>query len=169
MIERKGNLWDGRVVVITTNGFVKRNGQCVMGRGCAKEATIRYPRIAYTLGQAIKRYGNRVIYLGQMPDGKHLLSFPVKPITIVNNGTNVVKHMAAKFRIGETVPGWAAKADLNIIRKSAIELRYGIDKLGFQEVYMPRPGCGAGELDWGKEVKPLLEEILDDRFIVCHK
>jgi len=169
MIERKGNLWDGRVIVITTNGFVKKDGSCVMGRGCAKEATIRYPNIEYMLGMAIKQFGNCVIYLGIMPDSKHLFSFPVKPITIVNNGTNVVKHMAAKFKIGETVPGWAAKADLSLIRKSAIELKHMVDTLGFQEVYMPRPGCGAGELDWRKEVKPILEEILDDRFIVCHK
>jgi hypothetical protein len=39
-----GNLWefDG-IIVITTNGFVKRDGTCVMGRGCAKQATIKLP------------------------------------------------------------------------------------------------------------------------------
>jgi len=169
VIERQGDIWDGRTVVITTNGFVKTNGQCVMGRGCAKEATQRYPRIAYTLGQAIKRYGNRVIYLGKQLDGKHLISFPVKPDKVINNGNNVVRHMAAKFRLGDTVPGWAARADIDIIRKSTIELRMMIDKFGITEVYMPRPGCGAGELDWRREVKPILEPILDDRFIVCHK
>ena len=168
LIERYGDLWDGDIVVITTNGFVKRDGCCVMGRGCAKEAKERYPHIDYLLGQSIKQLGNKVLYLGVQQDGKHLLSFPVKPVTIVNNGTNIVKHMTTKFKIGEVVPGWAAKADIQIIHKSVIELRHLVNKLGFKEVYMPRPGCGAGELKW-KEVKPILAKYLDDRFVVCHK
>lgn len=62
MKEATGDLWtfpaDWRV--ITTNGFVKKNGECVMGRGCAKEATLRYPRIAKELGNFITLYGNKV-------------------------------------------------------------------------------------------------------------
>ena len=75
MIEAQGNMWgypaDYRV--ITTNGFVKRNGECVMGRGCAKEAKDRYPELPSKLGTLIQAYGNVVLWLGN-----DLFSFPVK-------------------------------------------------------------------------------------------
>ena len=36
--------------------------------------------------------------------------------------------------------------------------------MGWSKVLIPRPGCGYGELNW-QDIKPLLESILDDRFI----
>jgi hypothetical protein len=49
MKEIAGELWDhhkaGVVIAITTNGYVKGNGACVMGRGCAKEARDSFPGI----------------------------------------------------------------------------------------------------------------------------
>jgi hypothetical protein len=32
-------------------------------------------------------------------------------------------------------------------------------------VVLPRPGCGAGELDWTRFVRPALTALLDDRFV----
>jgi len=45
--EDKINLWEypADARVITTNGFVKNNGEAVMGRGCAREAARKYPRL----------------------------------------------------------------------------------------------------------------------------
>ncbi len=47
MIEQQINLWDADadnvLLCITTNGYVKNNGECVMGRGCALEAKTRWP------------------------------------------------------------------------------------------------------------------------------
>ncbi len=78
MKEITGNLWDyfkkpNTAIVITTNGFVKNNGACVMGRGCAKEATQRIPRIEFILGSMIKECGN-IVY--RVVPGVY--SFPVK-------------------------------------------------------------------------------------------
>ena len=43
MKEVFGDLWefDG-TIAITTNGFLKRDGTCVMGRGCARQAAVRF-------------------------------------------------------------------------------------------------------------------------------
>ena len=39
MKEIRGDLFtqEADTICITTNGFVKANGECVMGRGCAKQ------------------------------------------------------------------------------------------------------------------------------------
>jgi len=67
--------------------------------------------------------------------------------------------------IGVVRPGFLAKADLDIIVKSAKELVKLTDDEGYKSVVLPRPGCGAGELKW-EDVKPHLEEIFDDRFFI---
>ncbi len=145
MIEVKGNLWDfpADYKVITTNGAVKYDGACVMGRGCAREAKDKYPGIEYTLGSLIRDWGNHVHLLGH----RKILSFPVK------------HH-------------WKQKADLELIERSAVELKAFV--LGMESVHpaeeqlkivMPRPGCGNGGLEW-EEVKPVIENWLDDRFYV---
>lgn len=135
MLEANGNLWDfDGYKVITTNGFIKKNGECVMGRGCAKEASIRYPKLPYELGMAIKEFGNHVLCF----DKYQLVTFPVK-------------H------------NWWEKADLELIKESAKEL-LRFSYLG--NIFLPRPGCGNGQLTWD-EVKPVIEPILkSNNFIV---
>lgn len=153
MIEVTGNLWDypADVRVITTNGTVKKNGECVMGRGCALEAKKYWSRLPTALGALIKEHGNHTQYLGMWPWGPEedqmLYSFPVK-------------H------------NWYEKADISLIERSALELVSLIDKHTGPDfpdykpvVVIPRPGCGNGGLKW-EDVKPVLEPILDDRFHV---
>lgn len=166
MIEAKGDLFDqlADAVVITTNGFVKSNGECVMGRGCALQAAKMDPSIPARLGRLIKEQGNRVIDLGHLR-GMRLFTFPVKPIETEFNGSNAVGHMRSRFEDGDMIPGWASVADMDIIRASALQLRDAVDELSLGRVVMPRPGCGAGELNWSI-VKLVLGEVLDDRFTV---
>lgn len=162
MIEERGNMWDisGDVHVVTTNGFVKKNGAAVMGRGCAAQAKKRYPGLDMELGLKIKERGNIVHKLSH-----NLVSFPVKPVIFRVTEKNVVRHMRSKFMVGDVAPGWASVAVPKIIEKSAIELKELADANGWERVIMPRPGCGAGELGW-EEVKQILDGILDDRFCV---
>lgn len=148
MIEVRGNLWDypADVRCITTNGFVKKNGLAVMGRGCAFEATKRYGGIAKILGRQIKENGNHVAKIYGAAEA--IYSFPVK-------------H------------NWFEKADPTLIERSAHELVAAIngtptnDPIAIAQlrIVLPRPGCGNGQLRW-EDVQPVLAPILDDRFHV---
>lgn len=142
-----GNIWDfhsqGKWIVITTNGTVKSDGSCVMGRGVAKQAKEKHPSLPFCVGDMIKRNGNHVYMFPQYK----IITFPVK-------------H------------NWYEKADINLIEQSTKELKEMILQLD-QNVslpsdtffYMVRPGCGNGQLNW-KDVKPILEKYLDNHFIV---
>jgi hypothetical protein len=136
------NLWErGYWVVIPTNGFVKKDGTCVMGRGLALQAKKRLPCLPKELGGRLKEYGNEVFTFCKY----YLITFPVKKV-------------------------WWEKADLTLIEKGAKSLqeifRYNLSGIK-TPVYIPKVGCGNGGLEW-KDVKPILEKYLDEeKFIVC--
>jgi len=96
--EISGNIWDyydkGNWIVITTNGTIKQNGECVMGRGVALDAKIRFPEFPLKLGYMIEHAGNIV---ADFPKYR-IITFPVK-----NN--------------------WFEKADINLIEKSCRALK----------------------------------------------
>lgn len=148
MKETTGNLWeeDASAICITTNGFVKKNGAAVMGRGCAEQATRYCPGIEFSLGEFISNFGNHVFDLGKWrtwAPHDHLTriySFPVK-------------HK------------WFEKGSLQLIERSAHELVEIVSTFGDERVVIPRPGCGNGQLRW-EDVKPVIEPILDDRFVI---
>lgn len=142
MIEVWGDLWDATIAditAVTTNGMVRRDGACVMGRGTARQATGRFPGVEYELGALIDRFGNKPFLLQQ---GK-LLSFPVK------------HH-------------WRDAADLSLIEESAYRIVALADLYGWTTVATPRPGCGNGGLKWSK-VEVLLGPIFDDRFVIVEQ
>jgi len=121
MREVVGDMWvyEGRknfFLLITTNGYVKKDGTGVMGRGCALEAAERYPDLPRYLGLSIKRRGNVVSLL--QPG---LYSFPVK-------------HK------------WDEAADIKLIKQSVVKLKEMAEKHPERRYVLPRPGCGNGRL-----------------------
>jgi hypothetical protein len=166
MKEIYGDLFeqDADAICITTNGFVKTSGECVMGRGCAQTAAQKWPALPLAVGKLIQQHGSRAMVVAKL-NRYRVVMFPVKPVSEPFNGTNTVNHMAKKFKVGDLVPGWACKARIDLILLSAIQLEEIASKRGWQRVILPRPGCGAGELKW-EDVKPRLEAMLDDRFQV---
>lgn len=137
-----GDLWHypADIRVITTNGMVKRNGECVMGAGCALQAKNFFPRLSYHLGALINERGNHVHDLGKWGGfDSRLVSFPVK-------------HL------------WMQRADLALIEQSCQELVAHAANFAHTVRYViPRPGCGNGDRTW-EEVAPILERYFDDRF-----
>jgi len=146
MKEIIGDIWDyhekGHWIVITTNGNVKTNGEAVMGKGIALQAKQRYPELPRELGEQIRESGNCL----HCDSKRGLLLFPTK-------------H------------DWWEKSDLKLIETSTMELVDLFDNLISDyptPIYLVRPGCSNGQLDW-KDVKPLLETYLDDRFVVVER
>lgn len=161
MKEAYGNIWDMKndAICITTNGYVKNNGEAVMGRGIAKEAAEEYPLLPKWLGNHLRTNGNHVT----------IGSFDYPCTTW--NGSDVCEQVFFIFPVkpafgprGEM--GWKAKADLDLIKQSGEELMALINEFSYMKtVLLPRPGCGNGGLSW-KDVKPIIEPILDDRVTV---
>lgn len=134
-------------VCITTNGVVKKNGCAVMGAGIAKQASVRFSGLARNLGDRLTQYGNQAYNMGLYKDnitGKwtRLITFPTK------------HH-------------WRDKSDLELIEMSAKQIVDICDRRGITTCYLPRPGCANGGLDWNSQVKPLIDRILDDRFVIA--
>ena len=135
-------------VCVTTNGITKRDGRAVMGKGIALDADMRF-HLSAKLGEYLKEYGNRVFNMHIRKDvltGRYMriITFPTKY-------------------------NWRDKSDLFLIKTSAEQLIEVCNKFGVRNCYLPCPGCSNGGLDWETQVRPVLEPILDDRFIIADR
>lgn len=93
----KDNIWRFRpysYIIVPTNGMVRNDGACVMGRGLALQAKQQHPKLPFQLGQKLENTGNHVYQFHEYL----IITFPVK-------------HK------------WFKKADLKLIEQSCIELR----------------------------------------------
>ncbi len=145
MREIQGDLFEQRVdaTCITTNGYVKTNGQAVMGRGVALQAAERWPDLPRHLGERIRQSGNHVGVLAHNEMAGWIVAFPVK------------YH-------------WRKPANTDLIRQSTEELVMLARQMRWNTVALPRPGCGNGGLSWSV-VRRILEHWLDDRFVVVER
>lgn len=160
MREIYGNLWgtSADALCITTNGYVKNNGQAVMGAGCAKEAKTFFPDLPLYLGQKIKRGGgSKVAFIAPEQLAKMITPDYLKRDELETTGFAIVFFPVKKH--------WRDQADIDLIEKSARELVELTDSKEWQNVVLPRPGCGNGRLQWNY-VKQRIEPILDDRFAI---
>ena len=144
MKEIKGDLWDywkksRTYICITTNGFTKKNGEAVMGRGCALQATKHIPRVKKRLGWRITNFGNKLHVFRK----DRFITFPTK-------------H------------NWWEPSDLFLIKKSATELDHIAKRNPRFRFILPRPGCRNGRLDW-KDVRPLLTFMEDNIYVITNE
>ena len=145
MRESTGDLWEkhkaGFFVVIPVNLSRKKNGHAVMGAGLALDAAKRFPDLPVKWGRIMDR--SKLMF----EHDHRLILFPTKK-------------------------DWRDPASFDLIQDGAIVLQ---DTLSYEQslpewkagliVYLPRLGCGCGRASW-PEVFPVLNEILDERFIV---
>ena len=133
--------WEADAICCTTNGVVKPNGLLTMGKGIAEKFAIKYPKLPEILGEFVYRMGNKsyAIYPNGVREGLIVITIPTKI------------H-------------WQYPSPIPLIRKSLTELVE--HSKNFKKVLLPRPGCGNGQRDWEKEIKPICLELLDDRFYI---
>lgn len=141
-----GDIWEeaskrDAYVVVPTNGFIKNNGCAVMGRGLAKQASDRYPGLAYSLGDKIRDSGNKVHVFPEIK----VITFPVKY-------------------------NWWENANVDLIDESAVSLKYFMLSHS-DNILIPHVGCGNGRLIWEIAVKPIIENRLSGlpNLIVCDR
>jgi len=134
-------------ICFTSNGVIKNNGRLVMGAGVAKLFRDAFRNIDKEAGLLCKKNGNicqivkSIKFLGT---SLHIIAFPTK------------QH-------------WRDKSTVYLINQSALRLVDLANKHGWKQVVLPAPGVGLGGLDFNKEVKPLLEMVFDDRFVITFR
>lgn len=130
-------------VGVTTNGEVRRDGKAVMGAGVAKAFRDRFKGIDEALAESIWEHGNAVRVVRFIQDTQtYIFSFPTKG-------------------------RWKDPATLELIARSASQLVDLADAMEWRTIWLPRPGCDNGGLDW-IDVEPVLDRYLDDRFTICY-
>lgn len=139
MRELTGDLWSFHMpyshrLIIPTNGFIKRDGSNVMGKGLAWDAKTRYRHLPMALGRHLQLHGNVPV---EFPK-EGLITFPVKY-------------------------NWFDEADLGLIELSCGLLRSHMKHSNWARynIFMPRVGCGNGGLKW-QDVKPIIEATFED-------
>lgn len=144
LFEYRGN---GNIIVIPTNGKYKYGTQtAIMGAGVAQQAAKIWPSLPQMLGRELVRHGNIVHqFMIKSSLGEELVwTFPTKD-------------------------NWAEDSKLGLIEKSAEALVRHLDEIPEAHmVYLPRVGCGFGNLRW-EDVKPVLEKYFDARFTVVKR
>ena len=125
--------------------------------------------IVITTNGTVKKNGEAVMGKGIALQVKQ--RFPDFPRrfgeALTKSGNNVKVDTYTRIFTFPVKHNWRRRADLKLVEESCKQL---VIKTAGQKVYMVRPGCGAGQLDWKTEVKPILEKyFVDDRFIIVER
>jgi len=140
MKERYGNMWDvfgeADVFAITTNSFVKKNGELTMGAGIAKIARDRYG-IAKDAGKIVRA---KCGHLGEYG----LLNVP---------GT--------KFWLFQVKRNWKDDADISLIMEAVTQLWLLARKNKRASIHLNYPGIGHGGLPIS-DVKDIVSTLPDN-------
>lgn len=158
MIEKFGNLFEMIVesdaICIPTNGVVKRNGSAVMGAGVALACAKKWPSTQITLGRCLQSGPNIPYLIGSVDQEGNFYE-------VLNSNIKFCGIFSFP-----TKNHFKEKSDINLIKQSCQFMLKFADQLELKSIALPPVGCGLGGLNYEKEVKPLLSNLLDDRFVI---
>ncbi len=152
MILKKGNMFDewGKcsVLLVTTNAFIKQNGELVMGRGAALQLKQKVPESALELGSSIPL---RAVY-------NYFVESPPYGVVLADQRTSLALH-GQVYGAFQVKRHFRESASLDLIRHSAKQLASWLQEPYAQQDWwvMNFPGIGYGNLD-RRDVLPVLEE-----------
>lgn len=143
-----------KAIGITINCIVKNNGELVMGKGVALEAKNRFKNISLEFGKQI---------FSQKQNGKDYFG------VYFHKESNLwVFGIPTKYHYKDN-------SDIDLISKSLNYLNTLVNE-NFPEfngieniVALPAVGCGYGNLNWKKQVRPIANKILDGRYVILHQ
>lgn len=155
MIVTTGNLWEyydtGAWAVIPTNIGWKRDGANPMGAGVALQAAKKVPELPKWYGDICKKYLGNTTVIPYIP--ARMILFPTKPLNV---------HCPWL--------SWNNDSDLGLISQSTKQLAKCVsicrsNGIDIKNIAVPLVGCGHGGLS-SKDIIPILQESLDDSFIL---
>lgn len=145
------------VAVCTTNQVLTNEGCLVMGGGIAKEFKLRFENYNVDLPRC---WGKQL---------ETVLESNFKSALLITHNYDDYDLECVNYIVGmPTKYHWKDKSDINLIKTSCEQLALASIMLDWNRILIPRPGCGLGGLKWD-DVKPVLQELLDDRFYVIGK
>lgn len=164
MQEKKEDLFecifdpDVDAICITTNGNYNRSGIAIMGGGCAGEAARRWPEMPIRLGKMLKSFSNNIPFvIGVVDENAEALELTKELVDSRN-----FKCLIFSF---PTINNLIDGSNISLIKRSATIMMEYADQYKLNKIICVRPGCGIGGLKWS-DVKPEIENILDDRFVI---
>lgn len=144
----KGNIWNyhknNAYIIIPTNlGWTKENKN-VMGRGIAKQASLKFPVLPFDYGKTLKEnYINNINSNIILFHDLKVICFATKPL----NKTD--PHLS-----------WKQNSSIEQIINSCYDLKEYIQENNFNnQIFIPKVGCGNGCLNFS-DIETILEDIL---------
>ena len=168
MIEKETDFWieaeTANAIVCTINQVLKSDGTLVMGAGIAKDFAEKFEWLP-------DRWGIRTDELSYRatPEERatHTRSYPFVDFSgYCPSGVSFILPLAV---VGiHTKLDWRDPSPIWLVDRSIKQLYIIARAMDWKKIVMTRPGCGNGGLSWERQVKPIMELVLDDRFTVVH-
>ena len=140
-----GDIWEwhdkGHPIVVPVNIGWKKNGENVMGRGIAKEAALRYPKLARSVGD----YQCRTYTNGSPGYQTEHSSYWWRD---VDSDSPIICLATKPLNIAQPWMSWKANSDLKTIHTSVKE--FATQQSVYPNTVFPLLGCGNGGLSPAK-------------------
>lgn len=157
MIHRVGNMfqvWETTdLFVISTNSYINRVGDLVMGRGIAYDVATRWPQLPSYYGQLLLTRRLHLRSYGFLP--------PDPSLYFKSSGMDFNRHPQSKIALFQVKTHFNFTAQLDLIQQSVEGLRQWLQYRPPYRVDMNFPGIGNGSLT-KSEILPLLVGLPDN-------